>query len=149
MSNCRDCGQEISFRYINGVCTPIHDAGHCDGWPVDEDAVKKAQHTKCRHCGPMVWFVRNNGGFWWFDQLGIPWPKHPCFKGQSKPVNTQSELPTQPTPIYEAYDRTARALRRCEFCGASVKLVRYASHVASQHQERKSATILENASAPK
>jgi hypothetical protein len=31
-----------------------------------------------------VYFVRHNGGSVWFDSLGWPWEKHPCF---DKPEN--------------------------------------------------------------
>jgi hypothetical protein len=37
------------------------------------------QPTKCPKCGGSVYFVRHNGGSVWFDDLGLPWPKHPCF----------------------------------------------------------------------
>lgn len=35
--------------------------------------------TTCPRCGASVHFVRHNGGSAWFDDLGLPWPKHPCF----------------------------------------------------------------------
>jgi hypothetical protein len=35
--------------------------------------------TACPYCGAKVFFVRHNGGSVWFDDLGSPWPKHPCF----------------------------------------------------------------------
>ena len=35
--------------------------------------------SKCRHCGAAVYFVRHNGGSVWFDELGKPWRKHPCY----------------------------------------------------------------------
>lgn len=35
--------------------------------------------TTCHVCGAGVFFVRHNGGSVWFDDLGYPWPKHPCF----------------------------------------------------------------------
>lgn len=34
--------------------------------------------TKCPQCRAPVYFVRHNGGSVWFDELGIPWPKHGC-----------------------------------------------------------------------
>src|SRR5947209_2664214 len=34
--------------------------------------------TRCPICKAVVYFVRHNGGSVWFDQLGKPWPKHPC-----------------------------------------------------------------------
>lgn len=35
--------------------------------------------TSCPKCKQDVYFVRHNGGSVWFDALGKPWPKHPCF----------------------------------------------------------------------
>jgi hypothetical protein len=35
--------------------------------------------TTCPRCGRPVFFVRHNGGSVWFDELGPPWDKHPCF----------------------------------------------------------------------
>lgn len=39
-----------------------------------------SRSTVCPICGQTpVYFVRHNGGCAWFDALGKPWPKHPCF----------------------------------------------------------------------
>ena len=35
--------------------------------------------TSCPICGSDVYFLRHNGGSVWLDELGDPWPKHPCF----------------------------------------------------------------------
>ncbi len=35
--------------------------------------------TTCPECEALVYFVRHNGGSVWLDDLGQPWPKHPCF----------------------------------------------------------------------
>lgn len=40
--------------------------------------------TTCPRCGAAVYFVRHNGGSVWLDDLGYPWPKHPCFEPESK-----------------------------------------------------------------
>lgn len=45
-------------------------------WQYRDDEV--CRPTKCPTCGNPVFFVRHNGGSVWFDQLGPPWPKHPC-----------------------------------------------------------------------
>jgi hypothetical protein len=39
--------------------------------------------TRCPRCQRSVYFVRHNGGSVWFDSLGQPWPKHPCFESAS------------------------------------------------------------------
>jgi hypothetical protein len=142
MSTCRNCGQDITFRYIDGVCTPIHlDGGRCGGWSADDDAVKGARRMGCKHCGKMVWFVQNNGGFWWFDHLGVPWPKHACYQSHSSSSKLPDYLQESIAPqVTEAYDRTARAFRRCEVCNASVKLTRYVNHLSTAHKKTKPPT---------
>lgn len=36
-------------------------------------------NASCPVCGQRVWFFRNeNGGCAYFDEVGWPWPKHPC-----------------------------------------------------------------------
>jgi hypothetical protein len=36
-------------------------------------------NTKCPVCGAFVFFYKSeNGGSVFFDELGPPWPKHPC-----------------------------------------------------------------------
>jgi hypothetical protein len=34
---------------------------------------------KCPHCKDSVWFIEHNGGSFWCDELGHPWPIHKCF----------------------------------------------------------------------
>jgi hypothetical protein len=78
----------------------------------------------------MVWLVHHNGGKVWVDELGWPWPKHSCFDTDASrsPASSLPDLAAQPT---EPYDRTARAFRRCEFCDASLRLIRYAHHLTT------------------
>ena len=136
MSICRKCGEEILFRYIDGVLRPLHAYGTPCGErsPYSDQSLKRSDHTRCPQCQKMVFLVHHNGGRVWLDELGWPWPKHSCFdSGASRSPANSSSVPdwrraTQPT---EAYDRTARAIRRCEFCDASVKLIRYAHHLAT------------------
>jgi hypothetical protein len=41
-------------------------------------------NAKCPKCFQPVWFYRNpNGGCAYFDELGRPWPKHPCLDTRS------------------------------------------------------------------
>jgi hypothetical protein len=42
----------------------------------DEDFTRP---TRCPRCHAQVFYVRHNGGSAWFDDLGRPWLKHPCF----------------------------------------------------------------------
>ncbi len=43
------------------------------------DIADVCKPTVCKTCGAEIYFVRNNGGSVWLDELGWPWPKHPCF----------------------------------------------------------------------
>ncbi len=80
MGRCRDCGGEITFRYVDGVCTPIHRSGGC--FP-SEASIKVDSfvdpNARCPVCGDRVFFYRSPyNGRVFFDELGPPWPKHPC-----------------------------------------------------------------------
>lgn len=86
---CYECGGEIIFRYVDGVLTPIHLSGGCGGGSSSPDmffrtagnslAEDFCRKTTCPVCGEDVFFIRHNGGSFWADHLGKPWPKHGCF----------------------------------------------------------------------
>jgi hypothetical protein len=79
MQLCRKCGQEIIFRHKNGILTPIHIAGACNGRPpYSPDSLRKAVYNRCKRCDQMAYFLQHNGGTVWLDALGPPWPKHKC-----------------------------------------------------------------------
>ena len=103
MPTCSECGGWIEFRHVGGVLTPIHLSGGCSGgggfggdpsagadkrrpgnylWGTNESY---AAPSTCPKCGADVYFVRHNGGSVWFDSLGWPWPKHPCFDREVEP----------------------------------------------------------------
>lgn len=90
MSFCYDCGEEIEFRYIDGRPTPIHLHG---GWCSASNGSSNPKPSKpfqsresytnpnahCPVCGERVFFYQSPaGGRVFFDDLGWPWPKHPC-----------------------------------------------------------------------
>ena len=52
----------------------------------------KCWPTTCPICGSEVFFVRHNGGSVWFDSLGHPWPKHPCFDNQKEHSQSYAKL---------------------------------------------------------
>ena len=90
MSSCQYCGGEIIFRNIDGVTTPIRLSCTCGGWAESESKSKSksvqfkdegdyCRPTRCPECDDNVFFIRHNGGSVWVDELGWPWPKHPCF----------------------------------------------------------------------
>lgn len=50
-------------------------------------------NARCPVCGERVYyFESSNGGKVWFDQLGVPWPKHPCMETRSETINSYGEL---------------------------------------------------------
>ncbi len=76
-STCRLCGEEVAIRWINGRCVPLHLKYPCV--PYSEEARRTASWVNCRECGKRCHFVRHKGGCVLLDDLGWPWPKHPCF----------------------------------------------------------------------
>lgn len=97
MTTCDKCGGEIIFRYIDGECKPIHLSGGCFGsgqyqpgpYQPKQKATIPIKHYSlrsfinpnalCPVCGQAVFFYQApNGGRVYFDELGPPWPKHPC-----------------------------------------------------------------------
>lgn len=87
---CKDCGGEIIFRYVDGVCTPIHLSGCCyESSPrIDAKNIYRTwsephgdfcRPSKCPRCKEPIFFIKYNGGSVYVDELGWPWPKHPCF----------------------------------------------------------------------
>jgi hypothetical protein len=100
MATCNRCGEEIEFRYVDGRVVPVHPDGgwQCGSWgtaggtpastPASTPAARPPREwldrkftgrTICPECGEPVHFIRHNGGSVWLDDLGWPWPKHPCF----------------------------------------------------------------------
>ncbi len=107
MSTCRFCGEEITFRRIDGRNQPIHPNG---GWECNwSSKVEYADKTSkqyrpeevtdtnftvpsnCPVCKKDVYFIRYNGGSVWVDPpLGWPWPKHACFDDPHEPSRSFS-----------------------------------------------------------
>ena len=83
---CQFCGIEIQFRYIRGSLVPLHPKGSgCLGKQLYLERERDVCHlTKCPKCSSDVYFIRHNGGCAWFDDLGKPWEKHPCFSDTAK-----------------------------------------------------------------
>ena len=87
MHLCKNCGTEIIFRHIEGIVRPICPNG-CQGGAdsPSQQQVLRFEHerdfchpTRCPKCDASVFFIRHNDGSVWVDNLGWPWPKHPCF----------------------------------------------------------------------
>ena len=75
---CQFCGGEIVFRVIRGNTVPIHQGSRdCVGrefYRKNQEGI--AHPTRCPRCNQPVFFLRNNGGSVWLEELGWPWPKH-------------------------------------------------------------------------
>jgi len=78
---CEFCGEELNFRVIGGATVPLHPAGsNCEGKKYYRtENLNRCYRTNCPECKAQVFFVRHNGGSVWFDSLGWPWVRHPCF----------------------------------------------------------------------
>lgn len=100
MATCDICGDEITFRYINGRCAPLHDSGSClsarSSCSKRESEKPTASlytyesfvnpNARCPDCGQEVFFFQSHsGGKIFFDELGPPWPKHPCTDNPRSP----------------------------------------------------------------
>ena len=84
MNACKNCGLEIKWRTIDGQRIPM--GCECgDGIYFSTAAPSKDGYTRevfCPKCRSLVYFVKHNGGSVWLDELGQPWPKHPCYDQQ-------------------------------------------------------------------
>ncbi len=80
MTTCRYCGGEIIFRTEDGVPKPIHLSGGCyPGGSYTRIVSFVDPNARCPVCGDDVFFYRSPfDGRVFFDELGPPWPKHPC-----------------------------------------------------------------------
>lgn len=90
MAFCDRCGGEIEFRYIGGTLRPLHVGGvYCSAGSAGfvGAAVSKFEkaesyldpNARCPVCGAPVFFYRSPyNGRVFFDDVGWPWPKHPC-----------------------------------------------------------------------
>lgn len=124
---CRDCGQEITFRFIDGSLRPIHLYGGCGSSPYSTDALRKAQKFPCPKCGLRAWLVRHNGGTVWVDELGPPWPKHAC-------VQDAKRLP--------AIGTCKAGLILCSICQREIPVDYYYNHCKKKHKGKISVPML-------
>lgn len=58
-------------------------------------------NANCPVCGATVFFYSNeHGSRVYFDELGPPWPKHPCTDGSSITTSGRRTVPVLPDPDY-------------------------------------------------
>ncbi len=105
MALCYDCGGEIIFRYDGGVCVPIHLSGGCSpGSSYTRISSFVDPNARCPVCGDGVFFYRSPfDGRVFFDELGPPWPKHPCTD------NSFEHFPLAPSGASDSETRIARS----------------------------------------
>src|SRR6266513_4087561 len=103
MAFCYYCGEEIEFINNGFGPIPIHPSGACGGrgsgygggggystfrstsdgevfeFPFITYPSYVNPNARCPVCGASVYFYQSPyGGRVFFDELGPPWPKHPC-----------------------------------------------------------------------
>lgn len=103
MASCYHCGEEIEFINNGFGPIPIHPSGSCSGrsggygggnpyssfrstsdgemfeFPFITYPSYVNPNARCPVCGASVYFYQSPyGGRVFFDELGPPWPKHPC-----------------------------------------------------------------------
>ena len=96
MAFCYHCGEEIEFIHDGFRTIPIHPSGSCGGrasyssfrstvdgevfeFPFVTYVSYVNPNARCPVCGADVFFYQSPyGGRVFFNELGPPWPKHPC-----------------------------------------------------------------------
>jgi hypothetical protein len=112
MATCYKCGEEIEFYHNGFNAVPIHLSGSCSasggsyGYGSGSDWVERKTelgqsfvfgwveypsyvnpNAHCPVCGAEVYFYQSPyGGRVLFDELGPPWPKHPCTSSDDSTV---------------------------------------------------------------
>lgn len=73
-------------------------------WPRNEATARSYTNpnARCPVCGDPVFFYRSpHGGRVFFDQLGPPWPKHPCMDNPRLPVQRNTSVVPTPMPRWQ------------------------------------------------
>lgn len=103
MPYCYQCGEQIEFFHDGFRAIPVHPSGSCRGrgwgsgswgdsagfrttsegytfhFPFVTFPSYVNPNARCPVCGADVYFYQSPyGGRVFFDELGPPWPKHPC-----------------------------------------------------------------------
>jgi hypothetical protein len=116
MSVCDKCGERIEwFSTSDGRHIPSHPSGLCSGRS-ERHLNPSSVRMPCPKCSRRTWLVRSNGGTFWVDELGPPWPKHPCFDGASFRGN-------------KPFTVGKRQWQQCDFCVTVVTVEIYSDHL--------------------
>ncbi|MGB0851431.1 MAG: hypothetical protein ACPGTP_09290, partial [Bacteroidia bacterium] len=97
MTTCYKCGLPIEFVTVDGVRRPLHSCRSNENYDnfygyggvsyslpgYSSYYSKYSSYTnpnaKCPVCNASVYYYESeHGGKVFFDELGPPWPKHPC-----------------------------------------------------------------------
>lgn len=127
MNACKNCGQEIRWRTIYGQKTPMG----CECWDEERDRSSPASRESftaevhCPKCRQLVYFIRHNGGSVWLDELGQPWPKHPCYDNQGSTAGLDDFFKTRETKVLckiEQVDRRTDLGQRILYLSAKERI---------------------------
>ena len=90
----------VIFRTIGGKIRPMKNLTGIKPSPTNRDAMPEIRNdyktirsfvtpnAKCPVCGQAVWFYRSPyDGKVFFDEIGPPWPKHPCTDNEVTPIS--------------------------------------------------------------
>ena len=130
MTICHNCGEVIEFRHVGGQLIPIHINGnYCirktgvsvsgSVWSIKHFRTFEAYinpNAECPVCKKKVFFYQSSfGGRVFFDDLGWPWPKHPCTDRQSahsEPIAKPKGMQSGPITFR---DKSGQSLNIYEF----------------------------------
>ena len=103
-------------------------------WGRDERQSPRVRPTSCPECGANVYFVRPaHGGAVWFDELGWPWPKHPCMDHETSVeetwqavrhyLGTWQDVPVaeRPAGLNVFHSKHKTHIRGCAECAAETE----------------------------
>lgn len=86
------------FRHVDGVLKPIHlNGGWCSAASSSSPSNSLFRSVEayvnpnayCPVCGEKVFYYQSRyGGRVFFDDLGWPWPKHPCTDNSDRPLKS-------------------------------------------------------------
>lgn len=122
MPVCEKCGEPIVFRYVGGRPTPIHTRGNwCRGYQENKSSTARGPfrgiasyvnpNATCPVCGKSVFYYRSpNGGRVFFDDLGWPWPKHPCTDSKARVKESTKKHGSGRNPYFRSRDGSQLAL---------------------------------------
>jgi hypothetical protein len=153
---CDKCGEEITFRKLDGRTVPIHIRGSCGHRsPYSSEQIRKATTTKCMTCRRECFLVRHNGGQVLIEELGYPWPKHTCVARKQRPAAgsvvavSPGQHQSRPQPSVSKPFLRPDTRRKCQLCDVNltktpleVHLLRCPKRITTSTKPREGSAIL-------